>query len=80
MDALQLIHPVRLRIIYAFAGERALTATQLQAWLAERLPRYMVPESFLLRDDLPKTSTGKIDRVSLKEQIQALQTQETPVR
>ena len=27
-----------------------------------RLPRYMVPESFELRDELPKTSTGKIAR------------------
>lgn len=32
---------------------------------AERIPRYMVPETFELRDALPKTSTGKIDRQSL---------------
>jgi len=28
----------------------------------ERLPHYMVPELIEFRDDLPKTSTGKIDR------------------
>lgn len=32
---------------------------------AERIPRYMVPETFELRDALPKTSTGKIDRQNL---------------
>ena len=38
----------------------------------------MVPETFLLRDDLPKTSTGKIDRVALRQEIQSIH-QETPV-
>lgn len=43
MDALELIHPVRLRIVYAFAGARALTATQLQERLTD------VPKATLYR-------------------------------
>jgi acyl-coenzyme A synthetase/AMP-(fatty) acid ligase len=31
----------------------------------ERIPHYMVPERIELRDVLPKTSTGKIDRRAL---------------
>jgi acyl-coenzyme A synthetase/AMP-(fatty) acid ligase len=49
-----------------------LTAQELQSFCAERVPRYMVPESFVLRDELPKTSTGKIDRVALRDEMHAL--------
>ncbi|KAB7894705.1 amino acid adenylation domain-containing protein [Rouxiella sp. S1S-2] len=34
------------------------------------LPDYMLPYDFTVMDELPKTSTGKIDRVSLKELCQ----------
>ena len=34
----------------------------------ERLPRYMVPEIFDFRDELPKSSTGKIARAALETQ------------
>src|SRR5262249_10146639 len=39
----------------------------LRDYCLQKLPRYMVPESFTLCDQLPKTSTGKIDRVALVE-------------
>lgn len=39
-----------------------VTVAELAELCATRLPRYMVPERFHLRDELPKTSTGKIDR------------------
>jgi len=39
----------------------------LRDYCLQKLPRYMVPESFTLCDQLPKTSTGKIDRVTLVE-------------
>lgn len=37
----------------------------LESYLLQQLPRYMVPESINILDALPKTSTGKIDRQSL---------------
>jgi len=37
----------------------------LQQWCAGIIPRYMIPEAFQIRDALPKTSTGKIDRQAL---------------
>jgi amino acid adenylation domain-containing protein len=40
-------------------------AAELARFCAERLPRYMVPESFEVVGALPRTSTGKIDRVEL---------------
>jgi amino acid adenylation domain-containing protein len=45
------------------SGER--NQNELVAWCAERIPRYMIPESFLFADELPKTSTGKIDRQAI---------------
>jgi amino acid adenylation domain-containing protein len=45
------------------------TAGDLQAHCLTRLPRYMVPESFLFENELPKTSTGKTDRVKLAERL-----------
>jgi acyl-coenzyme A synthetase/AMP-(fatty) acid ligase len=32
---------------------------------AERIPSYMIPEMWEFREELPKTSTGKIDRQAL---------------
>ncbi|HJQ95787.1 MAG TPA: D-alanine--poly(phosphoribitol) ligase, partial [Acidimicrobiia bacterium] len=41
------------------------TEMDLTRFCSERLPRYMVPESFTVLAELPKTSTGKTDRRSL---------------
>jgi amino acid adenylation domain-containing protein len=38
---------------------------ELRSFLDERLPDYMVPSAFVLAHALPKTPSGKIDRLSL---------------
>jgi len=38
---------------------------ELQQYCALRIPKYMIPEIIEFCSDLPKTSTGKIDRVQL---------------
>jgi acyl-coenzyme A synthetase/AMP-(fatty) acid ligase len=43
----------------------SLSAEELQQYCATRIPKYMIPEQIELRENLPKTSTGKVDRVSL---------------
>jgi amino acid adenylation domain-containing protein len=57
-------------------GERALvgyivggdaTADELQAFLRELLPAYMVPQRFVKLEALPFTPSGKIDRRALPE-------------
>lgn len=42
-----------------------LDSRTLRDYCLQKLPRYMVPESFAFLDVLPKTSTGKVDRTQL---------------
>jgi amino acid adenylation domain-containing protein len=54
--------------IKAFVGTHngnPVTGADLQKYCASRIPKYMVPEFIEVRDKLPKTSTGKVDRVLL---------------
>jgi amino acid adenylation domain-containing protein len=43
---------------------------ELSSFCLKHLPRYMVPETFHYRDELPRTSTGKADRVSLAKSLE----------
>jgi mycobactin peptide synthetase MbtE len=38
----------------------------LRAFLGARVPSYMVPAAIDVRDELPRTSTGKADRTALR--------------
>jgi amino acid adenylation domain-containing protein len=42
-----------------------VSAAELRSWLAEQLPEYMVPSSFVRIAGLPITSHGKVDRDAL---------------
>jgi amino acid adenylation domain-containing protein len=54
------------RIKAVVVGRRqGLSETDLATFLATLLPKYMIPEGFEFVPALPKTSTGKIDRLVL---------------
>ncbi len=58
------------------AGEQRLTAyvvpaapatgAQLRSFLKDRLPKYMLPNDFIMLDELPLSPNGKIDRNALR--------------
>ncbi|WP_067651949.1 non-ribosomal peptide synthetase [Nocardia harenae] len=54
-------HPARA-LGAAVACDDALSDDELGAWLAEHLPRYMVPRRFVRLPELPITRNGKVDR------------------
>lgn len=61
----------RIRAVVVPHVSGSLGALQLQQYCASRVPKYMIPEIVDLCDELPKTSTGKIDRVKLATEAAA---------
>jgi amino acid adenylation domain-containing protein len=55
----------RIKVFVVANGETTLTAAEVQAHCATRLPRYMVPEEVEFKEILPRTGTGKVDRPRL---------------
>ena len=45
-----------------------IAESELKAFCSDILPKYMIPDLIELRQSLPKTSTGKIDRTLLRQQ------------
>lgn len=61
------------RIVAYVSASDEITERTLTTFCAERIQRYMVPETILIQQALPKTSTGKIDRQTLLKQHTAQQ-------
>lgn len=55
----------RLRAVVVAAAGASLDAQAVRRHCASLLPAYMVPHEVELRDALPRTSTGKVDRPAL---------------
>ncbi|HOX24799.1 MAG TPA: amino acid adenylation domain-containing protein [Candidatus Krumholzibacteria bacterium] len=58
-------HGHRLLAYVVIAGGAGLEVGTIRSHLTERVPLYMVPEQITVVPQLPRTSTGKIDRVAL---------------
>jgi len=57
----------RIKAVVAAHEAQPLKIAELQQFCATRIPRYMIPEQIEFCESLPKTSTGKIDRVRLAQ-------------
>ena len=57
------------RPLAAVVGEpgSSVSAEELRAWLEPRFLRWWLPAAYIEVDELPKTSTGKFDKVALRE-------------
>lgn len=57
----------RIKAIVAAHRPDSVQKVELQQYCSTRIPQYMVPEFFEFCESLPKTSTGKVDRVGLAQ-------------
>ena len=72
------------RALAAFAcpkqGQAKPAAAELKQWLEERLPPYLVPGMVIVKDSLPLTPSGKVDRKSLAVDPAEFETQAPVVK
>jgi len=59
----------RLHAFVSVGKPGGLTSEEILTYCTSRLPKYMIPDQVTLRDALPKTSSGKTDRVLLARSI-----------
>ncbi|SEB08984.1 type I polyketide synthase [Pedobacter hartonius] len=52
-------------LAYLVAGNGDESTAGIRKYLEEKLPDYMIPSSFIWMDDLPKTTSGKVDKKAL---------------
>jgi amino acid adenylation domain-containing protein len=57
----------RIKAVVAAHETQKLKIAELQQFCGTLIPKYMIPELIEFCDSLPKTSTGKIDRVRLAQ-------------
>ena len=68
-------HTIYTHLLYGFVAVRArknASEAFLLQELRERLPSYMCPQRLFLRQELPKTSTGKLARRELQDELKSL--------
>jgi amino acid adenylation domain-containing protein len=64
----------RLRAVVTADGAGSLTREDVLDHCRQWLPDYMVPDMVEFRETLPRTSTGKVDRVGLAQEPHELET------
>ncbi|MEV4125676.1 amino acid adenylation domain-containing protein [Nocardia sp. NPDC049707] len=55
----------QLAAFVAAPGHDHTLSAALRRWLGDRLPSYMVPSAYAIVEDLPRTPTGKLDRLHM---------------
>jgi amino acid adenylation domain-containing protein len=67
-EAIAFAHDQKL-VVVAVVTDPEVSVLEIKKHCAERLPRYMIPGDVRLVAELPRTSSGKIDRVRTKAAV-----------
>ena len=57
-----------IEAVLTLNDEAQITCTELIQYVADLLPKYEIPEQIEIRQELPRTTSGKIDRRMLQQQ------------
>jgi fatty-acyl-CoA synthase len=55
--------------VVLFKAGQTATVEELRAFLGARFAKWMVPEQFVFADAIPRTSTGKFNKLALREDL-----------
>jgi amino acid adenylation domain-containing protein len=55
----------KMLVVYVVSRDEAVTSQAARAYLAERLPKYMLPQVVMHLEELPRLPNGKLDRKRL---------------
>jgi len=58
---------VQIKAFLVHTGEKRPSIIEMKGFCAKNVPMYMVPDVFVFREEIPKTSTGKTNYQRLKE-------------
>lgn len=68
VDAKGAAHAEKQLVAYCQAeAEQSLQAAELQAFLRQKIPSYMIPAVFIALQELPLSANGKVDRKALPD-------------
>ncbi|XP_062150434.1 2-methylpropanoate--CoA ligase CCL4-like [Alnus glutinosa] len=63
---------VSLKVVGTSTGNGTPTEKEIMEFCRAKLPHYMVPKTVVFKDELPKTSTGKVQKFVLREIAKAM--------
>ncbi len=55
------------RLVAFYTASKEIAPNELRQFLANKIPAYMIPNSFIRMDEMPLTANGKVDRRALRE-------------
>ena len=58
----------RIKAIIVMTNAQEVEASDIRMFCSDKLPKYMIPEIIEFMEELPKTSTGKVDKTTLLKQ------------
>jgi fatty-acyl-CoA synthase len=55
--------------VIVFRAGQSADDDALRGFLAEKFPKYWLPDAFVAIDEIPRTSAGKFKKTALREQF-----------
>lgn len=64
--------PVACVVLRGTSRDEESAAAELRAWLANKFPKWWLPDRFLFMHEIPRTGAGKFNKRRLREELRSL--------